>query len=87
MCDVLQEAAYRTLCDKGANVSIVICGESGAGKTETTKHVLRFLSCVASATERKHSHELPYFCGLLLVVGVLLTEYGFIHAQPTPCLS
>ena len=49
-----QESAYRTLCQHNTDVSIVICGESGSGKTETTKHVLKFLSNVASATERKH---------------------------------
>jgi myosin heavy subunit len=47
----LQESAYRTLALRKTNVSVVICGESGAGKTETTKLLLLYLSRVASVSE------------------------------------
>jgi myosin heavy subunit len=37
-------AAFRGICDQQKDQTVLISGESGAGKTETTKHVMRFLA-------------------------------------------
>jgi len=42
------EDAYRTLIKSGDNQSMVVCGESGAGKSESAKHLMRHLAYTTS---------------------------------------
>lgn len=43
----MADEAYRNLVDENENQSILVTGESGAGKTENTKKVIQYLAAVA----------------------------------------
>lgn len=43
------DAAFRRLVEEGENQSILVTGESGAGKTENTKKVIQYLAAVATS--------------------------------------
>lgn len=43
----IADEAFRNLVEEGRNQSILVTGESGAGKTENTKKVIQYLAAVA----------------------------------------
>lgn len=43
----MADETFRNLVDEGENQSILVTGESGAGKTENTKKVIQYLAAVA----------------------------------------
>ncbi|KAL2268875.1 hypothetical protein VTJ83DRAFT_3721 [Remersonia thermophila] len=43
----MADEAYRNMVDENENQSILVTGESGAGKTENTKKVIQYLAAVA----------------------------------------
>ncbi|KAL8973490.1 MAG: hypothetical protein Q9197_002264 [Variospora fuerteventurae] len=45
----MADGAFRSLVDEGENQSILVTGESGAGKTENTKKVIQYLAAVATS--------------------------------------
>jgi myosin protein heavy chain len=45
----MADEAFRNLVDEGTNQSILVTGESGAGKTENTKKVIQYLASVATS--------------------------------------
>ncbi|KAK2807657.1 hypothetical protein FQN51_000094 [Onygenales sp. PD_10] len=45
----MADQAFRNLVEEGQNQSILVTGESGAGKTENTKKVIQYLAAVASS--------------------------------------
>lgn len=59
----MADEAFRNLVEEGENQSILVTGESGAGKTENTKKVIQYLAAVAttdtpsaSRSPMKHSN-------------------------------
>lgn len=56
----MADEAFRNLVDEGENQSILVTGESGAGKTENTKKVIQYLAAVAhsdSPVKNKMHHS------------------------------
>lgn len=56
----MADEAFRNLVDEGENQSILVTGESGAGKTENTKKVIQYLAAVAhsdSPVKNKLQHS------------------------------
>lgn len=56
----MADGAFRNLVDEGENQSILVTGESGAGKTENTKKVIQYLAAVApsdSTTKSRGQHS------------------------------
>ncbi|KAH8423484.1 type II myosin [Aspergillus melleus] len=45
----MADKAFRNLVEEGQNQSILVTGESGAGKTENTKKVIQYLAAVATS--------------------------------------
>eukprot|EP00928_Gymnodinium_smaydae_P001541 TRINITY_DN1055_c0_g2_i1.p1 TRINITY_DN1055_c0_g2~~TRINITY_DN1055_c0_g2_i1.p1 ORF type:complete len:1702 (-),score=425.04 TRINITY_DN1055_c0_g2_i1:219-5324(-) len=50
-------ASYRGICDRMKSQTVLISGESGAGKTETTKFVMKFLALAGSVDGQVTSVE------------------------------
>ena len=44
----MADLAFRKLIDEGDNQSILVTGESGAGKTENTKKVIQYFAAVST---------------------------------------
>jgi myosin-1 len=44
----IAEDAYRNMCEYGNDNCIIVTGESGAGKTETAKQMMKYISVVSS---------------------------------------
>jgi myosin heavy subunit len=61
----IAEVAYRAMVRTRRNQSIIVSGDSGAGKTEANKLMLEYLASIASASSVKgalprpcpHGHE------------------------------
>ena len=75
----MADGAFRHLVEEGENQSILVTGESGAGKTENTKKVIQYLTAVA-ATEtsgtRAGTRQLSNLSEQILRANPILEAFG-----------
>ncbi|KPI37744.1 Myosin type-2 heavy chain 1 [Cyphellophora attinorum] len=78
----VSDQAFRKLVDEGENQSILVTGESGAGKTENTKKVIQYLAAVASTdadtplTGRTPGKQLSNLSQQILRANPILESFG-----------
>ncbi|QIW94525.1 hypothetical protein AMS68_000043 [Peltaster fructicola] len=75
----MADEAFQNLVDEGENQSILVTGESGAGKTENTKKVIQYLASVAtSETPRAKSggRQLSNLSEQILRANPILEAFG-----------
>ncbi|KAL9613853.1 MAG: hypothetical protein Q9167_001651 [Letrouitia subvulpina] len=75
----MADGAFRHLVEEGENQSILVTGESGAGKTENTKKVIQYLAAVArpdSHLTRSGSTQFPNLSQQILRANPILEAFG-----------
>jgi len=70
----ITETAYRNMLQNSKNQSMLITGESGAGKTENTKKVISYLAMVA--TSGKKSEKKVSLEDQIVATNPILESYG-----------
>jgi myosin protein heavy chain len=71
------DEAFRNLVDEGENQSILVTGESGAGKTENTKKVIQYLAAVAhSESPVKNRGQHSNLSAQILRANPILEAFG-----------
>ncbi|KAF7718793.1 Myosin heavy chain [Penicillium ucsense] len=75
----MADEAFRNLVEEGENQSILVTGESGAGKTENTKKVIQYLAAVATSDTpygRSGSKQLSNLSQQILRANPILEAFG-----------
>jgi myosin-5 len=73
---LIPSRAYSALCSFGINQSILISGESGAGKTEATKHCLGFLTTVAVDSSGSDDKNTTNIATRIVAASPILEAFG-----------
>ncbi|KAI0188483.1 P-loop containing nucleoside triphosphate hydrolase protein [Xylaria flabelliformis] len=73
----MADEAFRNLVNEGENQSILVTGESGAGKTENTKKVIQYLAAVAySESPVKNRGQHSILSQQILRANPILESFG-----------
>ena len=56
----IADAAFRNMCNFNEDQAIVICGESGSGKTENTKKCLQYLAAASQSADAELEDRLLF---------------------------
>merc|ERR1712214_122452 len=71
----ITETAYRNMLQNGKNQSMLITGESGAGKTENTKKVISYLAMVATSGKKSSTKKVSLE-DQIVATNPILESYG-----------
>ncbi|KAH8757601.1 myosin head, motor domain-containing protein, partial [Diaporthe sp. PMI_573] len=73
----IADEAFRNLVDEGENQSVLVTGESGAGKTENTKKVIQYLAAVApSESSSRNRSQQSNLSAQILRANPILEAFG-----------
>ena len=72
----ISETAYRNMLTNGKDQSMLITGESGAGKTENTKKVIAYLAMVAAPPKKKGEAKKVSLEDQIVATNPILESYG-----------
>ena len=75
----MADGAFRSLVEEGENQSILVTGESGAGKTENTKKVIQYLAAVSARNSPSAKSDGRQFSDLsqqILKANPILEAFG-----------
>nr|XP_027229006.1 myosin heavy chain, muscle-like [Penaeus vannamei] len=72
----ISDGAYMDMLQSSVNQSMLITGESGAGKTENTKKVLSYFANVGATTKKKEDENKPNLEDQIVQTNPPLEAYG-----------
>eukprot|EP00026_Physarum_polycephalum_P000390 Phypoly_transcript_00390.p1 GENE.Phypoly_transcript_00390~~Phypoly_transcript_00390.p1 ORF type:complete len:1209 (+),score=284.14 Phypoly_transcript_00390:153-3779(+) len=81
------ESTYRDMLTNGTNQSILVSGESGAGKTETTKFLLSYFAAMAEKSKASPSSSSPSSPSVASALSPPLITYSPTSGRRSPVPS
>ncbi|MCE2155619.1 hypothetical protein GPU83_09435, partial [Streptococcus thermophilus] len=72
----ISDGAYMDMLQAGGNQSMLITGESGAGKTENTKKVLSYFANVGATEKKAGEAEKPNLEDQIVQTNPILEPFG-----------
>ncbi|XP_053645273.1 myosin heavy chain, muscle-like [Cherax quadricarinatus] len=72
----ISDGAYMAMLQLGENQSMLITGESGAGKTENTKKVLSYFANVGATTKKKETEKKQNLEDQIIQTNPILEAFG-----------
>uniref|UniRef100_A0A8C5ZFG4 Myosin motor domain-containing protein n=1 Tax=Marmota marmota marmota TaxID=9994 RepID=A0A8C5ZFG4_MARMA len=72
----IAEEAYRFMVHEKANQTVVVSGESGAGKTVSAKYIMRYFASVQESNNREGEVEMSQIESQILATNPIMEAFG-----------